>query len=85
MGKRCFVRVNVGGKLHKLSRSDITRTHFIKKKRLPAIPCFTLTPNIGTSCLELANTASFEACLKREESSEDGCSSELGAEGEVGY
>ena len=71
MGKKCFVRVNVGGKQHCLSRSDITRTHFIHKRTLPPLPAFTSPARTIDSDLELENTTFLDVCFKREESSED--------------
>lgn len=71
MGKKSFVRVLVGKKLYRLDRSDITRTHFIKKKAVPPVPCFFKSVRNNDCDLELENTTFYDVCFKREESSED--------------
>ena len=71
MGKKSFVRVLVGKKQYRLDRSDITRTHFIKKRVVPPIPYFSMSVKSDDSNLDLENTTFYDVCFKREESSED--------------
>lgn len=49
MGKKSFVRVMVGTKQYRLNRSDITRTHFIKKSPKPALPQFYTVKNYDSN------------------------------------
>jgi len=71
MSKKSIVRVRLDSKLYRLNRSDIARTHFIKKRALPPLPCFSMSGKTTDSSLELENAAFYDVCFKREESSED--------------
>jgi len=73
MGKKSFVRIVVGSKQYRLNRSDITRTHFIKKRVVPRVPSFFMGAKHDDFSLELENTSFYDVCFKREESSEDEC------------
>ena len=73
MGKKSFVRVVVGSREYRLSRSDITRTHFIKKRTVPRVPSFCADAKREDFSLELENTNFYDVCFKGEESSEDEC------------
>ena len=73
MGKKSFVRVVVGSREYRLSRSDITRTHFIKKRTVPRVPSFCADAKRDDFSLELENTNFYDVCFKGEESSEDEC------------
>ena len=70
MTKKSFVRVSICSKNYRLSRSDIVRTHFTRKRALPRLPPYALSSRIDSD-LELENKAFYEVCCKREESSED--------------